>query len=101
MPTPEPDATHGAATATWLALVALTLASALATTHGAHALWRLAAALAVAAICAVKGRLLVRGYLRSRDAGPLFDRLVRLFAALAPALLAASALLEAWRTLAA
>ncbi|MBI5268598.1 MAG: hypothetical protein HY856_02875 [Burkholderiales bacterium] len=83
-----------------MALVALTLFSALMTAHGSHPGWRLAAALGVAALCAIKGRLLVRGYLRPSEAGPVFDRIVRLFAALAPTLLAASALVEAWRALA-
>lgn len=96
-----PATRRDTATATWLALIVLTLVSALASAHGAHPLWRLAAGLAVALLCAVKGRLLLRGYLHARDAGPVFDRLVRLFAALAPALLGLSALLEAWRTLAA
>ncbi|WP_374673071.1 hypothetical protein [Ideonella sp.] len=82
-------------------MVVLTLVSALTTAHGAHPGWRLAAALAVAALCALKARLLVRGYLHSRAAGPLFDRLVCAFAVLAPALLVLSALREAWRALAA
>lgn len=88
------------ATTAWILLIALTLASASAIGHGAHPLWRLAAAVAVALLCALKGIALVRGYLRPREAGPVFDRIVRLFAALAPTLLVITALLEAWRALA-
>lgn len=87
------------ATRTWLALVALTLLGAAAVGHGGHPLWRLAAAWLVALVCAVKARLLLRGYLRPRDAGLVFERLVRLFAAVAPVLLAVTALVEAWRAL--
>jgi hypothetical protein len=87
------------ATRTWLALVALTLLGAAAVGHGGHPLWRLAAAWLVALVCALKARLLLRGYLRPRDAGPVFERLIRLFAAVAPALLGVTALVEAWRAL--
>ena len=97
MPTPEPATTPPSATRTWLALLLLTGMSALTTAHAAHPLWRLAAALAVALLCALKGRLLLRGYLHPDQAGPVFARVVGLFAALAPVLLAATALLEAWR----
>ncbi len=99
-PSVEPPPFADPATVTWLALVALTLFSAAVSIHGAHLPARLTAALAIAAICALKGHLLVRGYLRSRDAGPVFDRVVRLFAALAPTLLAGSALFEVWRAMA-
>ena len=38
-------------------------------------------------------------FCRPRDAGLVFERLVRLFAAVAPVLLAVTALVEAWRAL--
>lgn len=85
------------ATRTWLALVALTLLGAAAVGHGDHPLWRLSAAWLVALVCALKARLLLRGYLRPRDAGLVFERLIRLFAAVAPVLLGVTALVEAWR----
>jgi hypothetical protein len=87
------------ATRTWLALVAFTLLGAAAVGHGGHPLWRLAAAWLVALVCGLKARLLLRGYLRPRDAGPVFERLIRLFAAVTPVLLGVTALVEACRAL--
>lgn len=99
MPMPDRSANPApwdSATRTWLLLVALTLASAVASAYGAQPMLRLPAALAVAALCAIKGHWLVVGYLASREAGPVFDRIVRLFAMLVPILLAISAWIEAW-----
>lgn len=98
-PSPPPGGVMDAASRTWLALVALTLLSVLVAAHGLHPLWRLAATWAVALLCALKAQLLVRDYLQARQAGPVFHRLVQCFAVLAPLLLAASAVLEAWGTL--
>ena len=86
------------ATQVWLALAVLTAVSVLAAGHALPPVGRLLATLAVAVLCAVKGQL-VRGYLRSRRAGPLIHRLVQLFAALAPVLLTVSALIEAAQAL--
>jgi len=90
-------APRDAATSAWFTLAALTIVSASAVATGAHPLWRLGSAVTVALICAVKGRILAREYLRSQDAGVAFDRLVKLFATLAPVLLVVTALVEAWR----
>ena len=98
MPEPTPHPVPSA-TRTWLALLLLTGLSALTTAHAAHPLWRLAAALAVALLCALKGRLLLRGYLHPDQAGPVFARLIGGFAALAPALLVVTAVLEVWRAM--
>ncbi len=85
-----------AATLTWLALLALTLAGVAASAHGAAPGARLAMALLIAALCALKAELLVRHYLHAAQAGPVFERLIRAFAALAPLALAFSAVREGW-----
>lgn len=101
MPTPsrvsEP-ARCDHATRTWLVLVALTLASAMASGYSTNPMHRLSAALAVAALCAAKARALVSGYLVPREAGPVFDRIVWAFSMLVPIFLTISALIEAWRS---
>lgn len=84
------------ATLAWLALLALTLASVLASSQGGGAGVRLAMGLVVAALCALKAELLIRHYLHVRAAGPVFTALVRAFAVLAPLALAFSALREGW-----
>lgn len=83
------------ATRAWMALLALSAASIQAADLGHQAQGRLWMALAVAALCALKAELVIRHYLEARRAGPVFHMLVRLFALLAPVLLAASALREA------
>lgn len=82
------------ATLAWGALLALSAASVWVADAGHRAPQRLGTALAVAALCALKAELLVRHYLEARHAGPVFHALVRLFALLAPLLLAMSALRE-------
>ena len=83
------------ATQAWWALLALSAASIQAAGLGHQAQEHLWLALAVAALCALKAELVIRHYLEARRAGPVFHVLVRLFALLAPVLLAASALREA------
>ncbi len=83
------------ATLAWWALLALSAAGIQAAGLGHQAQERLWLALAVAALCALKAELVIRHYLEARRAGPVFHALVRLFALLAPVLLAASALREA------
>ncbi len=85
-----------AATLTWLALLALTLLGVLAASQGTAGATRLAMAWAVAALCALKARLLAAHYLHAQEAGPVFSVLIRAFALLAPLGLAASALREWW-----
>ena len=85
-----------AATLTWLALLLLTLLGVAASSHGAAPGARVLMALAVAALCALKAELLLRHYLHARQAGPVFERLIRAFAVLAPLALAVSALREGW-----
>lgn len=79
----------------WVALLVLSAASIQAADLGHQAQGRLWMALAVAALCALKAELVIRYYLEARRAGPVFHVLVRVFALLAPVLLAASALREA------
>ncbi len=88
--------TLDAATLTWLALLALTLLGVLAASQGTAGATRLAMAWAVAALCALKARLLAAHYLHAQEAGPVFSVLIRAFALLAPLGLAASALREWW-----
>jgi hypothetical protein len=76
-------------------LLALSAASILFAGFGHQAQQRLWMALAVAALCALKAELVIRHYLEARQAGAVFHTLVRLFALLAPLLLAVSALREA------
>lgn len=85
-----------AATLTWLALLALTLLGVLAASQGTAGAARLAMAWAVAALCALKARLLAAHYLHAQEAGPVFSVLIRAFALLAPLGLAVSALREWW-----
>ncbi len=91
LPLRRPDA----ATVTWLALIVLTGLGVLASSQGATPALRLAMGWVVALLCALKAELLVRHYLHVAQAGPVFSRLVRLFAVLAPLGLAFSALREA------
>ena len=88
--------TLDAATLTWLALLALTLLGVLAASQGTAGATRLAMAWAVAALCALKARLLAAHYLHAQEAGPVFSVLIRAFALLAPLGLAVSALREWW-----
>jgi hypothetical protein len=83
------------ATQAWWALLALSAASILFAGFVHQAQERLWMALAVAALCALKAELVVRYYLEARQAGAVFHALVRLFAMLAPLLLALSAIREA------
>lgn len=87
-----------AAALTWLALIALTLASVLASAHGAEPGVRLAMSLMIAILCAIKAELLIRHFLHVADAGPMFSILVRAFAAIVPLALVFSALREGWPT---
>ena len=83
------------ATQAWWALLLLSAASVLFAGIGHQAQERLWMALAVAALCALKAELVIRCYLEARQAGAVFHALVRLFALLAPLLLALSAIREA------
>lgn len=98
MPSPEakPRRRIDAATATWVALLALTLLGVAASLQDSSGLKRLVAAWLVAGVAAFKADLLIRHYLHVRAAGPVFEWLVRTFAVLAPLGLALSALREAW-----
>ena len=84
-----------AALCAWAAMVVLTLLSVAAAGQSHHGASRLFVPLSVAVIAWFKSRLLVRHYLESRLAGPVFDRVVRLFALVAPTVLAVSAWREA------
>lgn len=79
----------------WVTLVALTLLSIAAAGQSHHGASRLLMTWLVAFIAWYKSRLLVRHYLESRLAGPVFDRVVRWFALVAPTVLAVSAWREA------
>lgn len=77
----------------WLLMVALTCLSVFAA-HLAHAgLSRWAMSASIALIAWGKGLLLVRHFLESHRAGPVFHRIVLGFAALAPLAL----LVSGWR----
>ena len=78
----------------WGAMAALTLLSVTAAGQSHHGASRLVMTSLVAFIAWYKSRLLVRHYLESHLAGPVFDRLVRGFALVAPAVLVVSALRE-------
>jgi hypothetical protein len=82
------------ATQAWWALLALSAASIQVAGFGHQVQERSWMALAVAALCALKAELVIRYYLEARQAGPVFQGLVRLFALLAPVLLAVSAIRE-------
>lgn len=84
------------ATWAWLALLLLTLVSVTAAGHAQHGGSRLGMTLAVAALALGKAWLLLHHFLELPQAARVFRRLVWLFAGLAPALLVASALHEAW-----
>lgn len=79
----------------WAAMVALTLLSVTAAGQSQHGASRLFMTCLVAFLAWYKSHLLVRHYLESHLAGPVFDRLVRGFAWVAPIVLAVSALREA------
>lgn len=79
----------------WLAMMALTGLSVLAAGESHHGVSRVLMTSAVAFLAWVKGLLLIRYYLEARHAGPLFHRLMLVFAMLAPAALIVSALHEA------
>lgn len=85
---------HGA-TPAWVALLALAGLSVAMADHAHHGGTRLWMAIAVAALAWAKGWLLVRHYLHAQHAGPIFQRIVALFSALAPLALVVSALREA------
>lgn len=79
----------------WLSLVALTFVSVQAA-HQAHGgASRMAMSFAIAAIAWSKGLILIRHYLESRRAGPVFHRIMLLFAAVAPLAL----MVSGWREL--
>lgn len=84
------------ATWAWAALLLLTLASVAAAGHAQQGGSRLGMTLAVAALALTKAWLLLHHYLELPRAARVFRGLVGLFAALAPLLLVASALHEAW-----
>lgn len=79
----------------WVAMVALTLLSITAAGQSHHGASRMLMTWLVAFIAWYKSRMLVRHYLESRLAGPVFDRVVRWFALVAPTVLAVSAWREA------
>lgn len=79
----------------WGAMVALTLLSITAAGQSHHGSSRLVMTISVALIAWYKSRLLVRNYMESHLAGPVFDWVVRGFALVAPAALVVSALREA------
>lgn len=80
----------------WIGLVTLTLASLAVITGFPARGW---AACVVAAIAWIKGDLIARHFMEVHDAGPIFTRIVRVFVALAPLGLVATAANEfgPWR----
>lgn len=81
-------------TVAWIALLLLSLVSIQAAGQSHAGASRMGMTFVVAAIAWIKALIVIRYYLESRFAGPVFHRIMLIFAALAPLALMVSGLRE-------